>query len=312
MAQRTDTAFKTLKDIPQEDRLRPGSPLCAGCGGEAVVRLALKALGPRTIVVSVPGCLALFALYPYATLRNSLLFTTFASGPAAAQGLVDGIGARVDKGKLADPGSKVLVHTGDGAAFEIGVQASSGAVQRGLDFYYLCYNNEAYGKTGFQYSSATPLAASTTTTPALGATDGTALKKKDLFEVWRAHNPAYLATVSLSRPVDLFRKFERAATVRGPKLFIAFSVCPTGWGSEPRKTVKIDKLAVETGVWPLKEAIDGSVVHTYVPRRRTPVEAYLKTQKRFEHLFKPSRKEELIAAIQRRVDDYWSAVNSIN
>ncbi|MDG6987770.1 MAG: pyruvate synthase [Nitrososphaerota archaeon] len=308
MVQSTDSAFRTLKDVPREERLRPGSPLCAGCGGEAVVRLALKALGPRTIVVSVPGCLALLALYPYATLTSSLLFTTFASGPAAAQGIVDGIMARVEKGKLADPNSKVMVLTGDGAAYDIGLQATSGAVQRGLDFYYLCYDNEAYGNTGFQYSSATPLAASTSTTAALGGSIGSGLKKKNLFEIWRAHNPAYLATISLSRPVDLLRKFERAAKVKGPKLFIAFSVCPTGWGSEPRMTVKLDKLAVESGIWPLKEAVDGKVVHTYIPRRRVPVEEYLRIQRRFEHLFEPSKKEETIASIQRNVDAYWTDV----
>lgn len=305
----TDTIYKTMKDTPKQDYLRPGSPLCAGCGGEIAARLALKALGPRTIVVSVPGCFGLLSLYPYATIENSMLFAPFACGPAAAQGIVDGIRIQVEKRAIVDPGSKVLVLTGDGAAYDIGLQATSAAIHRGLDFYYLCYDNEAYGNTGFQFSSATPFGSSTSTTPAANVLEGNSLKKKDLFEIWRAHNPSYLATVAISKPVDLLRKFERASRISGPKLFIALSVCPTGWGSEPRQTVKIDRLAVESGLWPLKESVNGKVTHTYIPRKRLPVENYLKTQRRFEHLFGAVGSKPTIQMIQKDVNEYWNCVS---
>ncbi|HIQ30443.1 MAG TPA: pyruvate synthase [Candidatus Caldiarchaeum subterraneum] len=297
------TSFKTLRDTPISEYLTPGSPLCGGCGGEIIVKLALKALGPKTILVSVPGCLALFELYPYTSLKTPMLFAPFPAGPAAAQGIVDGIEALVSKGRVSNPGVKVLLLTGDGAAYDIGLQATSAAIHRGLDFYYLCYDNEAYGNTGFQFSGSTPLAASTSTTPA-----GSGLRKKDLFEIWRAHNPPYVATVAASRPVDLLRKFEKAQRFRGPKLFIALGVCPTGWGSDPALTVRLDKLAVETGIFPLKEAVYGRVRHTYIPRSRKPVEEYLRHQRRFEHLFKPVRRDDLIRQIQEDVDRYWENV----
>ncbi len=297
------TRFKTLRDTPLEDYLAPGSPLCAGCGGALIVKLALKVLGPKTILVSVPGCLGLFELYPYTSLKVPMLFAPFAAGPAAVQGLVDGIEALVDKGKLSKPDTKVMLLTGDGAAYDIGLQATSAAIHRGLDFYYLCYDNEAYGNTGFQFSSSTPFATVTSTTPA-----GNSLRKKDLFEIWRAHNPPYVATVTASRPVDLLRKFEKAMQFKGPKLFIALCVCPTGWGSDPAMTVKLDKLAVETGIFPLKEAVYGKVRHTYIPRNRKPVEEYLRLQRRFEHLFKPVRRDDLIQQIQEEVDRYWEGV----
>lgn len=304
-----DTAYKTMKDTPREEYLQPGSPLCAGCGGEIAVRLALKALGPKTIVVSVPGCFGLLALYPYSSIENSMLFAPFASGPAAAQGIVDGIRIQVEKRAMVDPGSKVLVLTGDGAAYDIGLQATSGAIHRGLDFYYLCYDNEAYGNTGFQFSSATPTGSSTSTTPVTDSSQGNSLRKKNLFEIWKAHNPSYLATVAVSKPVDMLRKFEKASKMSGSKLFIVFSVCPTGWGSEPRETVKIDRLAVETGIWPLKESVNGRITHTYIPRKRPPVETYLKTQRRFEHLFGAYGSEHTLQEIQRDVDEYWRSVS---
>ncbi len=307
--QEPELTFKTIRDVPKNEHLRPGSPLCPGCGGEIAVRLALKVLGRRTIVVGVPGCFGLLSLYPYATIENSMLFSPFASGPAVAQGVVDGIQTRVEKGKIRDPGTQVLVLTGDGAAYDIGLQATSGAIHRWVDFYYLCYDNEAYGNTGFQFSSATPYAASTTTTQAHGSSVGNEIRKKDLFEIWRAQRPPYIATMAISRPVDLFRKFEKASRIKGPKLFIALSVCPTGWGTDSRESVRLDKLAVETGIWPLKEAVDGKVTHTYIPRKRVPVQDYLKRQRRFDHLFVPEEDKETIGKIQSDVDDYWADIS---
>ena len=306
--QADQTVFRTLKDTPKEEYMVSGSPLCPGCGGEVALRLALKALGERTVVVLVPSCFGLLTLYPYSSMKNSTLFTPFACAPAAAQGLVDGMAIRVEKGEISDPAAKTLVVTGDGAAYDIGLQSTSGAIHRRLDFYYLCYDNEAYGNTGFQFSSATPFASATTTTHATDHLAGNQLGKKDLFEIWRSHHPPYVATVSISRPTDLLRKFEKASKIRGPKLFIALGICPTGWGSEPRESVRLDRLAVETGLWPLKEAVGGRVVHSYIPRKRLPVEEYLKKQKRFQHLFKPRENRAALQKIQNDVDEYWATV----
>ena len=136
---------------------------------------------------------------------------------------------------------------------------------------------------------------------------GAQQEKKDLFEIWRAHRPPYLATVSPRFPLDLEEKFVRASRHRGPKLFLSFAACPTGWLFDPAYTPDVARLAVECGIWPLKEAIDGVVVHTYRPAL-TPVEEYLKRQGRFRHLFEPVVQTEAIAHIQARVQAYWARV----
>ena len=301
------TKYRTLKDIPKEEYMAPGTPLCAGCGAQLALRLALKALGPHTIVVNVPGCVALFAIYPYSSLKLPFVFTSFVAAPATAQGIVDAIKVLRSKGVNLPEDTKVLVVVGDGAAYDIGLQSSSGALHRQLDHYYFVYDNEAYGNTGFQYSSATPFLSRTTTSEATDRVPGNIFWKKDIFEIWRAHGVPYIATVAASKPVDLLRKFEKAARFKGPKLFLALGVCPTGWGSDPQMTVKIDKLAVETGIWPLKEAVYGEVRHTYIPRSLKPVEEYLRTQRRFAHLF-DGKHDDLLKEYQARVNAYWEKV----
>jgi pyruvate ferredoxin oxidoreductase beta subunit len=199
-----------------------------------------------------------------------------------------------------------VVLTGDGAAYGIGLSATSAAIDRNLDFIYICYDNEGYGNTGQQASAATPYGAKTATSK---GPHGYAGRKKDLFAIWAAHKPAYVATVAGAEPLDLARKVEKARKLKGPKLIIALAPCPTGWDFDPRETVEIGKLAVKTGIWPLKEYIDGKVTHTVIPRQRPPVEEYLKLQGRFAHLFKPRRNEELLREIQAQVDAYWEAMS---
>jgi pyruvate ferredoxin oxidoreductase beta subunit len=178
-------------------------------------------------------------------------------------------------------------------------------MDRNLDYLYICYDNEGYGNTGQQSSSATPHAALTSTSRSGRGSPG---YKKDLFSIWAAHRPAYVATVIGSEPLDLARKIEKAKSMKGPRMIIALAPCPTGWNYDPKESVTIGKLAVKTGVWPLKEYIDGKVVHTRVPRERAPVEDYLQLQGRFAHLFQPQRNEAMIAEIQARVDRYWDEV----
>ena len=301
------TRFRTLKDMPTEDYLTPGNTLCAGCGGILAVRIFHKALGPNVAWINAAGCMTVMMSYPLSPLKSNWLYTAFASAPAGAQGVRDALDVLMAKGKLpASEDLKVVVVTGDGAAYDIGFQSTAGAIDRNLDFYYLCYDNEAYGNTGFQMSTSTPYGSSTKTTPATPAFPiGNTSKKKDLFEVWRVQKAPYVATLSNSHGLDFLRKVEKGSTIRGPKLYIDFAACPTGWGYDPKDSVQIEKLAVQTGVWPLKESVNGIVKHTVVPRSLTPVSQYLKTQGRFEHLFAPDVKSEAIATIQASVNDYW-------
>jgi pyruvate ferredoxin oxidoreductase beta subunit len=199
----------------------------------------------------------------------------------------------------------VVVLSGDGAAYGMGISATSGAIERNLDFLYICYDNEGYGNTGQQASGATPHGAITSTSTGAPGYRG---YKKDLFAIWVAHRPSYAATVVAAEPLDLARKLEKANALAGPRLVLALSPCPTGWRFEPKETVHIGKLAVQTGLWPLKEYVNGKVAHTHIPCPRLPIEEYLKTQGRFTHLFEPCRNDVLIQEIQEGVDSYWKLV----
>jgi len=276
------------------------------------VRIFHKVLGPNVAWINAAGCMTVTMSYPLSPMKSNWLYTAFASAPAGAQGVRDALDVLLAKGKLPPSEDlKVVVVTGDGAAYDIGLQSTAGAIDRRLDFYYLCYDNEAYGNTGFQVSSSTPFGSSTKTTPATTAFPlGNTTRKKDLFEVWRAMKAPYVATLSNSHGVDFLRKVEKGTGIRGPKLYIALAACPTGWGFDSRESIELEKLAVQTGIWPLKEAVDGVIRHTVVPRTLTPVRDYLKTQERFSHLFEPTEQTEAIEAIQESVNSYWKDVGA--
>jgi len=296
--------YKSIKEIPREEYLAGGTGLCGGCGGLLALRLFAKALGPNVVYVNAAGCLTLLAVFPFTPFQSSWLYTAMASAPAGAQGVRDALDVLIAKGKLPrEEDLKVVVVTGDGAANGIGLQATLAAIQRGLDFYYFCYDNEAFANTGFQMSPASPLASRTATTP-----NGTTTHKQDLFELWRAAHPAFVATVSPAYPLDLMDKVARAARLTGPKLFIGLASCPPGWGIEPAESVEVAKLAVDTGIWPLKEVRDGAVVHTVIPHRLHPLEGYLRRQARYRHLFEPQRCDAMLRQLQTEVDAYWVRV----
>ncbi|ETX04731.1 thiamine pyrophosphate-dependent enzyme [Candidatus Entotheonella palauensis] len=303
-------AIKNLKQISREEFLLPGTSVCGGCGGLEALRLAAKVLGPKTVFVNAAGCFTLLAVFPYTPLKGSWLYTTMASAAAGAQGVRDALDVLMERGKMkAEDDVDVVVVAGDGSTYDMAFSSISGAIFRQLDFWYFCYDNESYGNTGMQMSSATPYGARTATTPVSARTqEGTEHGKKDLFEIWRAHHPAYLATVSPRYPVDLTNKFLKAKSLRGPKLFIAHAPCPTGWLYGPEHTAEYARLAVDTGLFALKETVDGTVTHTHVPRRRRPVADYLQGQGRYRHLFEPERNETAIRQIQAQVDRYWETV----
>ncbi len=304
-------AIKNLKQIAREEQILPGTAICGGCGGLEALRLAAKVLGEKTVFVNAAGCFTLLAVFPYTPLKGSWLYTNMASASAGAQGVRDALDVLIEKGKLTrDEDVNVVVVAGDGSTYDMGLSSTSAAIFRELDFWYFCYDNESYGNTGVQMSSATPYGARTSTSAVTPASrEGTEHGKKNLFEIWRAHRPPYVATVSARYPVDLTNKFLKAKTLKGPKLFIAHAPCPTGWLYDPEQTLSYSRLAVDTGIFALKEAVNGDVTHTVLPKRHRPVEEYLAGQGRYRHLFEPERNERALALIQEQVDRYWEAVS---
>jgi len=307
MTEKTVSIYRSMKDLPSTHLLGTGTPMCAGCGGLEALNQLYDIIGDKSVFVNAAGCMTLLSVYPFTPFRGSWLYTSMASAPAGAQGVRDALDILMQKQRMnAAEDMQVVVLTGDGSAYGMGLSATSGAIERDLDFLYICYDNEGYGNTGQQFSAATPHGAKTSTSTGPRGYPGF---KKDLFAIWAAHKPAYVATVVGAEPVDLARKIEKAMSLKGPRMLIALSPCPTGWEYDPRETVSIGKLAVKTGIWPLKEYIDGQVVHTKVPRERKPVEDYLMLQGRYRHLFEPQRNDELIADIQARVDRYWNKLD---
>ncbi|MCW8853151.1 MAG: thiamine pyrophosphate-dependent enzyme [Gammaproteobacteria bacterium] len=281
--------------------------MCAGCGGLEALNQVYDIVGDKSVFVNAAGCMTLLSVYPYTPFRGSWIYTAMGSAPAGAQGVRDALDILLDKNRIGNEDDmEVVVLTGDGSAYGMGMSATSGTLDRDLDYLYLCYDNEGYGNTGQQFSAATPHGAKTATSKGPHGYPGF---KKDLFEIWAAHKPAYAATIIGAEPVDLARKIEKAMSMKGPRMLIALSPCPTGWDFDPKETVNIGKLAVKTGIWPLKEYVDGKIIHTKIPRERKPVEDYLKLQGRFKHLFEPQRDDELINEIQQRVDRYWEDVS---
>lgn len=302
----SEAIIRSLKDLPSTHLLGGGTAMCAGCGGLQALHQIYDLLGRRTVFVNAAGCMTLLSVYPFTPFQSGFLYTSMSSAPAGAQGVRDALDILRQKGRLTpEEDMTAVVLAGDGASYGMGLSATSAAIERNLDFVYVCYDNEGYGNTGQQASGATPHAARTATTT---SAQGYAGYKKDLFAIWAAHRPAYAATVIGSEPLDLAKKLQKAASLKGPRLILALAPCPTGWDYDPKLSVEIGHLAVRTGIWPLKEYVDGKVTHTRIPHPRVPVEEYLKLQGRFAHLFEPRRNEAAIAEVQSSVDRYWEAV----
>jgi pyruvate ferredoxin oxidoreductase beta subunit len=308
MTEQNKSIYRHIKDLPTTHLLGTGTPTCAGCGGLEALNQLYDIIGSKSVFVNAAGCMTLLSVYPYTPFLGSWLYTAMACAPAGAQGIRDALDIQKQKKRLDESEDMhVVVLTGDGSAYGMGLSATSGAIERDLDFLYLCYDNEGYGNTGQQFSAATPHGAKTSTSTGSCGYPGF---KKDLFAIWAAHNPAYVATVAAAEPLDLTRKIEKAVSMKGPRLLIALSPCPTGWDFDPKETVQIGMLAVETGIWPLKEYVNGQIVHTKLPRKRKPVEEYLSLQGRYKHLFEPQRNDKLINEIQSKVDSYWNAIET--
>jgi pyruvate ferredoxin oxidoreductase beta subunit len=266
-------------EISDKEFLAPGHRACAGCGATIGVRLALKVLGENTVAISATGCLEVITTpYPETAWEIPWMHVAFENAAAVASGVE---AALKSQGKS---DTTVVVFGGDGGTADIGLQALSGAMERGHNLIYICYDNEAYMNTGIQRSGATPFGASTTTSPHGKESFGEDKPKKNMPMIMAAHGVPYVATASISYPEDFMKKVKKAAEVDGPAYIHLQQPCTTGWGYSPAKTIELGRLAVETGSWILYEIEEGEFKVTYRPIQRKLVNEYLNAQKRFKHL----------------------------
>ncbi len=302
----------TLKDIAAKGSpLAGGHRMCAGCGIPIVVKLVLNASPEPVVVVTATGCLEVASsIFPYSAWRVPWMHSAFENTAATAAGIESAIRALEKKGALAQR-INVVAFGGDGGTYDIGLQALSGALERGHRFVYVCYNNEAYMNTGIQRSSATPLFSSTTTSPAGRVIPGKMQPRKRLTEIVAAHPVKYAAQASMGNWKDLYTKAEKAFRIDGPAFLNVYTSCVPGWNYPEHESVEMARLASDTCFWPLYEIEDGRVRVTYKPREKKPVEEFLKRQRRFRHLFTEANRG-LINKIQEAVDEEWERLLSLD
>ena len=281
--------------------------MCAGCGSPVAVRAVLRALKPedKAVVCSATSCLEVSTfMYPYTAWNDSFIHNAFENAGATMSGVETAYKAMKKRGKLDDTW-KFIAFGGDGGTYDIGFQSLSGAMERGHDMVYVCYDNEAYMNTGIQRSSSTPHYADTTTTPAGTVIPGKLQQKKDLTKIMAAHNIPYVAqTTYIGNFSDIGTKAEKAIYTPGPAFLNVLAPCPRGWRYPGEKLMEVTKAAVETCVWPLFEVEDGKYTVNYIPKNKKPVEEYLKLQGRFKHLFQPEN-QYMIEQIQQEIDRKW-------
>jgi pyruvate ferredoxin oxidoreductase beta subunit len=282
--------------ITTKEYFAPGHRACMGCGEALAVRLVCKALGRNVIIANATGCMEIVSSQlPATSWEVPWIHTLFENTAAVASGIEAGIKVLTRKGKYSRK-TKVVAMGGDGGTADIGFQALSGALERGHNFIYVCFDNEAYMNTGIQRSSATPFGASTTTSPAGKHSIGQTTWKKNMPAIAAAHDIPYVATACPSYPFDLMTKIIKAVAVEGPSYIHVLSVCPTGWRLPPDLAIRAGRLAVQTGIFPLYEIERGKYSLNFDFPELRPVEDYFKIQGRFRHLNK-----ETIAQIQQRV-----------
>jgi pyruvate ferredoxin oxidoreductase beta subunit len=275
-----------------------GHKACPGCAMGIVGRLATKVLGEKTVIALPASCMSTVTTqYPQMNYSVPSMTMAFPGTGAVLSGMSAGLKA------LGVKDVNVLGLAGDGGTADIGIQALSGAVERGDDFIYICYDNEAYMNTGIQRSGMTPYGAATTTTPKGSASTGEKHPKKNMFEIMIAHRIPYAATACASYPIDFMKKVEKARNIKGPAYIHVIAPCPTGWGFSSDLSVEIGKMAVECGLWYLAEYENGKVKMNMVPKALKSVKDYLMKQKRFKHL-----KDEDIKVIEEYRDQEWELI----
>jgi pyruvate ferredoxin oxidoreductase beta subunit len=308
----TETKITNKQLAKAPEKFLSGHRACAGCGPAIALRLITKAARGPMIATNATGCMEVVStIYPYTSWDIPWIHTAFENVAANAAGIESALKILRKKGRIKDEHVDVVAFAGDGGTFDIGFQALSGAVERGHDFLYVLYDNEAYMNTGIQRSGGTPHGAWTTTSPAGKVVSGKSEYKKPIADIMVAHEMPYVATANIAYWKDLVTKARKGMEVNGPAFLHTFAPCPRGWRSETARTVEIARLAVETCVFPLWEAEYGEYTLSpdskniaLKPEKKKPVEEYLKTQGRFRHLFRPENKQ-ILEEIQAEVDRRW-------
>jgi len=288
------------------DRLAPGHRLCAGCGASIVVRQMLAAIDEPVVVGNATGCLEVATtIYPYTAWRVPWIHNAFENAASTVSGVEAAYRSMVRQGKIPEQNVKFIAYGGDGGTYDIGIQALSGAMERGHQMLYVCYDNGAYMNTGIQRSSATPYGAHTTTSPAGKVVPGKTQFRKDLAAIMAGHNIPYVAQAAPSQWRDLMQKTRKAVSCGGPAFMNVLASCNRGWRHATDQTIQITQLAIDTCWWPLFEVENGTWRLTYKPKEKKPVVEWLKTQGRFRHLFKPEN-AHMIDETQAEVDQRWT------
>jgi pyruvate ferredoxin oxidoreductase beta subunit len=300
-------AYNLKQTLNKEERLAPGHRMCAGCGATIGIRNVLRGIheGDEAVITCATSCLEVSSfMYPYTAWKDSFIHDAFENAGATCSGVEAAYRALKKKGKVKGT-RKFIAFGGDGGTYDIGFQSLSGAMERNHDMVYVCYDNEGYMNTGIQRSSATPMYADTTTTPIGTESNGKVQNRKDLASVIAAHNVPYVAqTTFVKNFKDIHVKSEKAIYTPGAAFLNVLAPCPRGWRYDMADILNICQLAVDTCFWPLFEVVEGEWIVNYTPKKKLPIEDFLRPQGRFKHLFKPG-KEQLIADIQAEVDRRW-------
>jgi pyruvate ferredoxin oxidoreductase beta subunit len=295
----------TLKELSNKEvLLSSGHRMCAGCGAPTIVKMVLLACDYPVIAANATGCLEVSTcISDYTAWKIPWIHNAFENAAATLSGVETMYRALKKQGKI-DKEIKFIAFGGDGGTYDIGLQSLSGAMERGHDMLYICYDNGAYMNTGIQRSSATPYGADTTTRPAGSVIQGKTELKKNLTKIMAAHNIPYAAQASPSHWMDLMNKVRKALDIKGPKFMNIISSCNRGWRSKTDDAITMCRLAVETCCWPLYEIENGVTKITFKPKEKKAVEEFLKPQGRFKHLFKPDN-EWMLKKIQEDTDREW-------
>jgi pyruvate ferredoxin oxidoreductase beta subunit len=291
-------------------KLAPGHTTCAGCGIPVIVRTVLGATDDPIVVSNATGCLEVTTtIYPYSAWKIPYIHSAFENAAATISG-VDAAQKVLYKKKKLKKKAKLVVFGGDGGTYDIGLQSLSGALERGHDFLYVCYDNEGYMNTGGQRSGGTPYGANTETEPAGMESFGKSVQRKDLMEIVKAHHIKYLAQANVAYPQDLKMKAEKALKTKGPSFLLVLQPCTNLWKFPTSQYVRIGKLATETNFWPLYEIENGNYVINYVNKKPKSIEEFLKGQGRFKHLFEAKNKK-VLKEIQKTVNANWKKLKLV-
>jgi pyruvate ferredoxin oxidoreductase beta subunit len=295
----------TLKELTNKEvLLSSGHRMCAGCGAPTIVKMVLLASDYPVIASNATGCLEVSTcISDYTAWKIPWIHNAFENAAATISGVETMYRALKKQGKI-DKEIKFIAFGGDGGTYDIGLQSLSGAMERGHDMLYICYDNGAYMNTGIQRSSATPYGADTTTRPAGSVIQGKTELSKNLTKIMAAHNIPYAAQASPSHWMDLMKKVRKALDIKGPKFMNIISSCNRGWRSKTDDAITMCRLAVETCYWPLYEIENGVTKITFKPKEKKAVQEFLKPQGRFKHLFKPDN-EWMLRKAQEDIDREW-------